>query len=100
MNNNDKTIVCIGRIKTIEKLEENKTKVTLHITSAFFDKADEYNNKLINCILTNKLSDAINQFCKKNDTIGINGTITKDKNINVYKLTCLTSEENIENIRN
>ena len=90
MNNNDKTIVCIGRIKTIEKLEENKTKISLKVLSAFFDNADEYDNKLIDCILTNELSNAINKYCIIDDIIGIRGKADNTQDtINIEKLTCI-----------
>jgi len=74
-------VVLVGRLTNdLEKLDENKSIITLAVSRSFKDENGEYGVDLVNCILWQGIAEKTMEYCHKGDIVGIKGRIQSDEN--------------------
>ena len=74
-------VVLVGRLTNDpEKLDENKSIITLAVSRSYKNEVGIYENDFVNCILWEGIAEKAMEYCHKGDIVGIKGRIKNDEN--------------------
>lgn len=88
--------ILVGRITGIKKEEQNRTILSLAVQRPYKDENGIYEIDLIPCILSNTISNTIEEYCKIGNIVGVKGSLCiSENNLNllVNKLTTLSTKK-------
>ena len=91
MSNN---VILVGRI---EEIKENLIKIKT--TRNFKNESGEYETDIIPCVINGHIASSVNEYCEKDDVVGIRGRLeNKNNNLIVVadKITFLSSKNRNE----
>lgn len=90
-------IVIVGRLKNKEFKDNGTLELTLAVPRSYKNVNGEYDTDIIKCLTFRIISSNINEYCEKDDVIGIKGRLQclDGKNLEVVaeKVTYLTSRK-------
>ena len=83
--------IVVGRIDTINK-EDDKTLLVIKVPRSYKNENGEYESDTIKIQVYNNISEAINDYCKHGDIVGVKGRIQEDNILIAEKVSFLSSK--------
>ena len=83
--------IIVGRIDTINK-EDDKTLLIIKVPRSYKNENGEYESDTIKIQVYNNISEALNDYCKHGDIVGVKGRIQEDNILIAEKVSFLSSK--------
>ncbi len=87
MNN----FMIVGRIDSINK-EDDKSLLIINVPRSYKNENGEYESDTIKIQVYNNISDALNDYCKHGDVVGVKGRIQENNILIAEKVSFLSSK--------
>ena len=83
--------IIVGKIDTVNK-EDDKSLLIINVPRSYKNENGEYESDTLKIQVYSNISDALNDYCKHGDVVGVKGRIQEDNILIAEKVSFLSSK--------